>query len=98
MTSYYGKPLYLYSENREAEAEIYRNLYPIAGEMTYACPEGKSCDKNVSTRTCTDNFIIIRESENAMVYQEEGCVFIEGQGDNLAKMADGFLLKIMGVR
>ena len=98
LTSYYGKPLYLYSENREAEAEIYRNLYPIAGEMTYACPEGKSCDKNVSTRTCTDNFIIIRESENAMVYQEEGCVFIEGQGDNLAKMADGFLLKIMGVR
>jgi len=98
VSSYKNKPLYIFSESFEAESEVRTNLASFAQRIQNACPENETCESNVPVKTCEDNFIIIRESENAMVYQEEGCVFIEGQGDNLAKMADGFLLKIMGVR
>ena len=97
LTSYYNKPLYLYSENVGAENEIYTNLYSISQGVIYACPEGESCEENVPLKTCEDNFIMIREKDEVMVSQENGCVFIEGSAEDLANIADGFLLRIMGV-
>ena len=40
---------------------------------------------------------MIREKDEVMVSQENGCVFIEGSAEDLANIADGFLLRIMGV-
>ncbi len=100
LTSYYGKPLYLYSESSGAgaESEIYRNLYLVSKNITDACPEGESCDVGIPFKTCADNFIIIREKSEAKVFQQDTCVFIEGPAKYLTKIADGFLLKIMGIQ
>ena len=97
LTSYYGKPLYLYSESQDAESEIYRNLYSVSQKIEYACPTGEICDAGVQEKACADNFIIIREKDNTRISQDEGCIFIEGSQEDLAKIVDGFLLKIMGV-
>lgn len=97
LTSYYGKPLYIYSENKDAESEIYRNLVDVSSEISYACPEGTICEDGVPTKTCEDNFIIIKEEKLPNIFQEDGCVYIEGPMDSLTRITDGFLLKIIGV-
>ena len=97
INNYQDKPLYIYSENNLAESEIYKNLYYVAQRIQYACIEGKSCKENVPIKTCEDNFIIISESE-FNVEQKENCLFISGPKENLDKISDEVLFKIIGVK
>jgi len=95
--SYAGKPLYIYSENSDATYEIYSNLNQIVERMQSACPESEICNKDIPTKNCENNFIIIRESETNKITQNENCVFIEGKSENLTQLTDEFLFKIIGV-
>jgi len=98
LNNYYQKPLYVSSENLEAEREIYINLQQIALRMQSACLEGEECrDENMAVKTCADNFIIIREDNSSYITQNENCVFINGPQENLTRMTDEFLFKILGV-
>lgn len=111
LDNYYGKPLYIYSEDNEAEIEIYSNFNQIIQRMQYACLDEEeyflnnktlinelNCDEDWPTKTCEDNFIIIRENNNSNIIQEENCVFIDGSGENLTRLTDGFLFKILGIK
>ena len=89
LTNYYGKPLYIYSESADAESEIYRNLYGVSDRVDSV--------NDTAAKTCADNFIIIREKSVARISQDGGCVFMDGPSDDLIKITDGFLLKIIGV-
>lgn len=97
--SYYsGKPLYIFSEdNLEAELEIYRNLQKTALRISPAYLEGEEGNENYPIKTCEDNFIIIKESNNTNIIQNQSCVFIEGPKENLTKIADEFLFKILDI-
>lgn len=98
--NYYEKTLYISSENSEAELEIYRNLFyqnHIVQRIQRACLE-EECDENLPVKTCEDNFIIIKESNNSEIIQEENCVFIKGKQENLAKITDEFLFKIIEIQ
>ena len=99
MSSYSGKVLYVSSQNTEAELEIYRNLDQIVFRRQYACLEGENCtNPQYPIKTCEDYFIIIRESEINSITQDRNCVYIEGKKENLAKVADEFLFKILNIR
>ncbi len=99
LTNYYGKTLYLYSENPNAESEIYQNMRSVASGVQPACPENEeNCGKGIPIKTCEDNFIIIREKNETSISQKDGCVFIEGPTENLVRITDGVLLKIIGVQ
>ncbi|MCK4647633.1 hypothetical protein KAT24_01745 [Candidatus Pacearchaeota archaeon] len=102
LESYYEKPLYISSDDIESESEIYRNLMyqnSIIQRMQLACLEGEECaNDELPIKTCDDNFIIIRESDVTEVVQEDNCVFIRGEAEELAKITDAFLLKIIGVQ
>jgi hypothetical protein len=100
LSSYYGKPLYIYSENSEALIEIYRNLFyqnQIVERVQEACLKGEKCDSNAPIKTCENNFIIIKESNATSIRQDNNCVFIEGNFQDLTKLSDGFLFKIIGI-
>lgn len=98
LTIYYGKPLYIYSENLDGESEIYRNLFTISQGVINACLENENCtDAGLPVKTCEDNFIIIKEADETKIEQIDGCIFMEGPASELTKIADGFLLKIIGV-
>ncbi len=101
LESYYQKPLYISSDDIESSSEIYRNLKDknsIIERMVLACLEGEECaDEELAVKTCEDNFIIITEANTTGVLQEGNCVFIQGKIEDLAKITDGFLLKIIGV-
>jgi len=106
-TFYQGLPLYLYSESDDARTEIRVNLRQIADGVNDACPEeaevpGAECSEEAPVISCDedslDNFIIIRESPNTDIRQENNCVYIEGPQQELAMLADQFLYRILGVK
>jgi hypothetical protein len=103
LIDYSGKPLYIYSENKEAESEIYKNLYNSVQRIQYACldtNENESeikCDGNWPIKTCENNFILIQEG-NFSIEQKENCVFISGAKENLTKISDEVLFNILGIR
>lgn len=94
LNNYNEKPLYISSESIKAESEIYTNLFQFAERIQNACLE--ECDENLPIKTCEDNFIIIKEGDEKIV-QDNNCVFITGKTENLIKLADGFLFKILGI-
>ncbi len=101
LNNYYGKTLYISSENSEAGSEIYRNLFyqnQIVQRMQSACLEEDICNENLPVKTCEDNFIIIKPDNISEITQEENCVFIKGEEENLIKITDEFLFKIFGIR
>jgi len=102
LENYYGKPLYMYSKNYDAELEIYKNLFyynQIVQRMQDACLEGNQtdCDETLPVKNCEDNFIIIKENNETKIIQENNCVFIEGKQEELTKITDEFLFKILGI-
>jgi hypothetical protein len=98
INSYQGKPLYIYSEDEGAEIEISVNIGQVAQRVQKACVEGSDCQGDFPTKTCEDNFIIIKESSTSMIIQENNCVYIEGSKEDLVGLADQFLFKILGIR
>jgi len=98
ISNYQGKPAYVYSEDDGAEIEIAVNLGQVAQRVQKACPVGTTCVGDLPVKTCSDNFIIIKESSIGSITQEGNCVFIEGQKEDLTALADQFLFKALGVR
>lgn len=98
LESYEGKPLYIKSENSDAELEIYRNLFPIVLRIQEACLDGDECKKDLPIKDCSENFIIIETSNNVGITQDKNCVFIRGQEKDLIKLSDEFLFKITEVK
>ncbi|MEK6879714.1 MAG: hypothetical protein AABY22_08915 [Nanoarchaeota archaeon] len=94
---YYNKPLYINSDNFEAQQEITRNFYYISESIREACLKGEDCNnENLPIKTCEDNFIIIKEGENKIV-QDKNCVFISGEFDSLVSLTNEFLYKLLDI-
>lgn len=97
INSYQDKPLYIYSEDYVSEVEIYNNLGEFVQRFQGACFEEENCNEDLPIKDCSNNFIIIKEANMSSIIQEEGCVFIEGPKENLTKITDEFLFKILEI-
>jgi hypothetical protein len=95
---YYSKPLYLSSDNNEAEYEIYRNLQGIVLRTQEACLKETGCKEGLPIKSCQDNFILVQEAEYISVEQQENCVLIKAPKAELAKATDRFLFSIIGIQ
>ena len=95
---YQNSPLYVLSDDKDSEVEIYRNFAQVAERMQTACLNDEKCEGNFPVKTCSDNFIIIKESETQEIKQQENCVYIQGKKEDLVKLTDAFLYKSIGVR
>lgn len=109
LESYYNKPLYVYSDSEEAEIEVYRNLFynvQIAQRVQRACLNDTNisvgveldCEESLPLKTCDDNFVIISKSDKPGIVQDKSCVFIIGDEENLTRITDEFLFKILNIR
>lgn len=98
ISNYRNAPLYISYEDSSAMFEIYKNLFAngIVERIQEACLE-EECKENFPVKNCTDNFIVIKKSDINKVEEKENCVFIYGNED-IAKMSDGFLFKIIGIQ
>lgn len=101
--SYYNEPIYIYSENSDAERVVYQNLNQVSLRMQKACPDTDiseknfECEETLPLKNCTDNLIVIYENNFSSIEQKENCVFIKAPEKNLSMMSEAFLLKILGV-
>lgn len=86
---YYGSVLYIDAENHGILQEIATTVGLASSRVQEACYG--SCEENLPERNCTDgNLIVWKESEENRVYQEEQCVFIEGD----MNAVDAFIYKL----
>ncbi|MGY4884968.1 MAG: hypothetical protein ACP5NZ_05305 [Nanobdellota archaeon] len=97
ISEYSGKPLYVFYENDAAFIEINQNLGSIVQRFQGACLEEEGCPENWPIRDCSNNFVIIKESNESKIYTQEKCTFIEGPRENLTRITDEFLFKITGI-
>jgi len=91
LQNYAGGLIFVDSENDLIVNEISINLGRFTERLQRACYG--PCEEDLPEKDCTENLIIFTESEENKVYQEENCVFIEG---NLVSV-DAFLYKILGL-
>jgi hypothetical protein len=97
LTQYSGKPLYIYSDNSEAESEIYINFYKVAERIQKACYSGLNCTEDVPVKTCENNLIILQYSNNIKIEQKENCLFISAPEENILLATDKALFRIFGI-
>ena len=88
-----GRSLYISSDNQGALNEIGSTLGLYASRVQEACYG--ECGENLPEMNCTsgNNLIVFGESENSVVYDNEDCVFIEGDLETV----DAFLYRILGI-
>ncbi|MCL5730402.1 MAG: hypothetical protein M1165_02445 [Candidatus Pacearchaeota archaeon] len=102
LNSLANKTLYIYSEDYNSESELRINLLHFTDNIQNACPEGIQCNQSLyqgqqlPAKDCSNNFIII-ESGSSGIKQEQNCVFISEQGQNLISSTDNFLFKLFGI-
>jgi hypothetical protein len=91
LSTYSSSPVYIVSGNNAVGTEITSVLSSFSPRIQKACYG--SCEENLPEKDCTENLIIWRDSLENKVYQEENCVFIDGD----LKAVDAFLYKLLGL-
>jgi hypothetical protein len=95
--SYSDKPLYIYSKDSTVIYNLASNMEKVAYRLQYACLSKEECLGDYPLKTCEDNFIILQEGNEPSIIQDQNCVRITGPKDQLQKLTDTFLLKILGI-
>jgi hypothetical protein len=94
--TYTNKPLYIVNTNA-ATNQIAFNLYPeYILRVQNACLNTTNCTNNYPVKDCqTDNIIIFQnENDTTNVYQNENCIYIEG---DVMKGSDKFLQRLLQI-
>jgi len=97
LEDYNPKLLYFVSENSEAVKELAENLRPFIIRWQYACLEGEACEKDLPAKNCTENLIIIKDTDKTDIHKTDKCIFIEGEYKENIRTADALLFKILGI-
>jgi hypothetical protein len=88
INSYAGQPLYLITNNSGAYNELAFSIGLYASRVQRACLG--ECEEDLPAKDCTSNLIIWEDSEENRVYEEENCVFIEGD----LRAVDAFIYSV----
>ena len=91
LQNYASSSVFIVAESDEVLNEISNNLDRYTARLQEACYG--PCEEDLPEKDCTENLIVWINSDVGRVYQEENCVFIEG---DLATV-DAFLYKILGI-
>ena len=91
LSSYEGKSLYLAIDNQAVLYEISSTLGKYASPTQQACYG--SCAQNLPEKNCSSNLIVWNSSNENIVYQEDNCIFINGD----IRAVDAFLYKLFGI-
>ena len=97
VNDYYKKPLFFVGQSG-ARQELERNLGNFVSWSQDACFENEDCPEDAPKKNCEDNIIIIKESEEIDISEEENCIFISAPPGEQVRVADALLFKILGLR
>ncbi|RMD67659.1 hypothetical protein D6817_00900 [Candidatus Pacearchaeota archaeon] len=85
-----GQTLYIAADNPAVVNELAQTLGRFAARAQEACYQ--KCDKDLPEKTCDDNLIVWRDSEENKVWEEGNCIFIEGD----MRAVDALIYKMLG--
>lgn len=88
LQDYAGKKVYVVSENNGISQEIMSTIGGYADGIQNACYG--NCTENLPEKNCSDMLIVWQESSENRVYQQDNCVFIEGD----MKAVDAFIYRM----
>jgi len=91
--SYYQKPLYLAGSN-EAYMEVLNVLGSYVLRYQEACINETNCEGNLPMKSCENNLIVFSSGSETKVYNNQSCVYIQG---DLTKGSDAFLYKLLRI-
>ncbi|MEM4264066.1 MAG: hypothetical protein QW666_04220 [Candidatus Woesearchaeota archaeon] len=91
LEDYYGKSIYISSDNDAAAYEITLNLGRYLERIQPACYG--QCEKNLPEKNCSESMIVFKNAEENKIYKNESCIFIEGNLES----ADAFLYKLLRI-
>jgi hypothetical protein len=99
LVSYSGQPLYVVSQDLDAEREIYLGLSPFASRIQKACFGESVCeDASLPIKNCQDRIFVIRYNDSSEGIQQEGnCVLIKGPAHSIVRLTDESIYKILGI-
>ena len=89
--SYSGVNLYIASDDDEALGLIGSALSGYASKISIGCYG--ACEEDLPEKICSDDLIVYRESNVSRIYQNQSCIFIEGDLDSVR----AFVYKLSGV-
>lgn len=90
--SYYsGKKVYFDVKDEDILREVASAINQYSSGIQRACLG--ECEEDLPEKSCNDDIIVWRESEENRVYEQNNCVFIEGD----LKAADAFLYELLGI-
>ena len=91
INSYYNNNLYIDAENTDVLEILGSNLARFSSRLQEACYE--ECERDIPEKDCSENLIVWRSSAKNKVYEEQNCVFIDGD----LKTVDAFLYRLFGL-
>jgi hypothetical protein len=92
LQDYLSKSIYIDAENPSVLQEVGSALQGYASRIQEGCHE--SCpERDVPEKTCDDYLIVWTDATEKKVYQEQNCVFIEGD----MEAVDAFLFEMIGI-
>lgn len=96
LADYENQPLYFSNEGEiEGEQEIARNIEKFTSRTQRACIDEK-CGVDLPVKKCTeDNIIIVKNSNDTSIRQEDRCIYIYGNSQEIVKASDAFLFYIL---
>ena len=101
LEEYYYKPLFFVFNDGDAAAksEIYRSLKDFTSAYPQdACLAGAACESNeLPEENCSSNIIIFNARNETSISREENCIFIESPAEDMTRVADAFLYRLLGI-
>lgn len=87
-SEYSSQPLYIDASNQAVLREIASTIGRSSSRVQEAC--FGSCEEDFPEKNCTSNLIVWSDSSNNKVYQQDNCIFIEGD----LKAVDAFIYNL----
>lgn len=88
ISAFANKVLYIDSESEMVISEIAYTLGRYTKSVQDACYG--SCEKDLPEKDCGEELIVFKKSDENRVYQQEKCIFIEGD----LRAVDAFIYRI----
>lgn len=95
---YSDVPLYIDTNFTETIYPIYRNFQDITLRIQRACINQDDCEGDYPIKTCEENIIIIKKSEEISINQEDSCVYITAPEDELVKLTEEFIYRYYNIK
>jgi len=92
INDYSGKMVYVSSDYSGGLSELSLALRDYAERIQEACYG--ECDQNLPEKDCNETMIVISNSNESKVYEEENCVFIQGD----LRAVDAFIYKLFDIK